>query len=174
MRRLFDYLPPALRRARELRVLLDCAEQPETDGLWGAMELLWAEQFIGSATGDGLARWEGMMRLPPAGDIAARREAVLMRFRETPPFTASSLPDAMDALCGPGRYEMEKRGPFELWVRISKYAPLAEARALLRRWLPANILMDMDFLYLTQEKLRKYSHGELAAFTHTGIRDMTD
>ncbi|MDR0326296.1 MAG: YmfQ family protein [Oscillospiraceae bacterium] len=174
-RRLFDYLPPVLQKAPENRVLLDAAEQPETGALWEAAQALWAEQFIDSATDYGLSRWERMMRIPSAGDENARRQAILVRLRETPPFTLRLLLTALGELCGPGKFELSLAyNRYTLTVRVTPRSPMGEVRALLSRWLPANILLDLDYLYLSHNKARAYRHEQLAAFTHKTVREMTD
>jgi uncharacterized protein YmfQ (DUF2313 family) len=171
-RRLTGWLPPILQDVRELRALLDHAEQPETDALREAAEDLWAEQFIGSAAGEGLARWEGMMRIPPAGDTEARRRAILLRLREVPPYTWHMLKEALDELCGADNYEMTlDHNRYELRVRAVLTAPMAEIRWLLARWLPANISAGLDVLYRSHGKTAARRHRELAALTHKKIRE---
>jgi hypothetical protein len=169
-RKLRDYLPPVLQKARELRALLDCAEQPEIDRLWEAAETVWREQFIDSAETEGLARWEKMLHLPPDGDAEARRRAILLRLREVLPFTWHTLDAAMEALCGKYKYEMTPDfSRYALLVRITLSAPMAAVRALLARWLPANISYDIEILYSTHSAIAGFRHRELAAFTHREI-----
>ena len=170
-RRLQDYLPPVLQAARALRVLLERGQQPETDTLWDGAETLWAEQFVGTATAYGLSRWEGMMKLPPSGSLEERREAVLARLREIPPFTMRSLTAALEALCESVEIALDPPR-YTLRVRVAPASKLAAARALLARRLPANILLDLDILRQSHGKLGGYRHRELTAFTHRAAREI--
>lgn len=174
-RRLIDSLPPVLQPVREYMVILDTAEQAEIESFWNALESLWAEQFIDSASVVGLSRWEDMMRLPPNGSLEERREAILARLRELPPFTFFSLLDALDAMCGILKYEAALiYHSYTLRIRITPRSPMAGVRAMLTRMVPANILIDLDYLYLKHSQVAMKRHQELAAYTHKVIREMTD
>lgn len=111
------------------------------------------------------------MKLPPSGNLEERREAVLARLREIPPFTMRSLAAALAELCG--NYEMElDRSRYTLRVRVAPAAATAAARALLVRRLPANILLDLDALRQSHARAGAYRHRELAAYTHGAVREM--
>ena len=165
-RRLDGWLPPLLGLAREYRVLLG-AEQPEIDGLWLAVRRLWAEQFIDSAGEEGILRREGMMRLPPAGDLETRRGAVLARWRETPPFTKETLETVLTELCGAKRFETEMDAVrCELIVRLAPSVAAEAVTAMLARRLPANIAVKTGLLFISHRRLAAHRHRELAARTH--------
>jgi hypothetical protein len=144
--------------------------QTETDTLWERLDALWREQFIDSMSPAGLARWEEMMALAPAGDLEARRRAVQARLIEEPPFTIGSLREALVKLCG-GAEAVIAAGSFNLRVRVRAGTSMALARAMLDRWLPANIALDFGELLNTHQHLRVRRHRELAAKTHRQIKE---
>jgi hypothetical protein len=171
-RKLFDYLPAILRETKELTILVDRAEQPESDRLWDRLDRLWAEQFIETAGDAALSRWEGMMGLPPAPSLEERRAAVLRRLREAPPFTLNDLIAWLDEMCGRGRVTIEiNYSLYKLTVRLAPDGPLTAVESFLARRLPANILLDADFYYARHADLRPFRHMALAAKTHLRIRE---
>ena len=171
-RQLLDYLPSILRDAAELITLVDKAEQPEIDELWGRAGLLWNEQFIETASASSLSRWERMMGLPSAASMEERRDAILRRLREIPPFTLKELIALLEEMCGADRVTVDMDyGGYRLTVRLAPDGPFPAVQSLLIRRLPANILMDLDFYYIRHIELRPLRHSELAARTHIRIRE---
>jgi hypothetical protein len=167
-----DYLPTILREAKELVVLVDKAEQPESDKLWEGLDCLWAEQFIDSAGEAGLSRWEGMMGLPPAPSLPERRAAILSRLRETPAFTFRSLIAVLEEICGKGRFIIDMDyNNYKLTLLLAPNGPTAVVKALLARRLPANIMLDAGFFYARHIDLVSFRHRDLAAKTHLRIRE---
>jgi hypothetical protein len=165
-------LPSILRKAKELSVLVDGAEQPENNLLWKKLEWLWDEQFIETAGDAALSRWEKMMNLPPASSIEERREAILRRLREATIFTLKQLRALLEELCGPGRFTVEMNyGKYRLIVRITPDSPAATVESVLARRIPANILLDMGFYYVRHNDLTPFRHRELASNTHLRIRE---
>lgn len=172
-RKLTGWLPPVLRQAREYRVLLDGAGQPETDRLWASVDRLWAEQFIETSGARGLERWEGMMRLPPAGPLEERRRAIILRLRETPRFTEDTLRTVLTELCGPGRFtSVTDAERLTLTVRLARRSPMEAVGAMLARRLPANIAVDLGWHTATHRSLNNYRHGQLAGNTHEQLKEM--
>jgi hypothetical protein len=172
-RKLLDWLPPLFRETDGYRVLFEGAGQPEIDPLWAMIDTLWDEQFIQSASEQGVLRWEGLTGLPPAGSLEERRNAVLARVKEMPPFTEEHLIQALEALCGAGWVtavtDVER---CRLTVRIPPRGPAGAVSDMLARRLPANIALDLDFYYATHNRLGAYRHGGLAAHTHKTIKEM--
>ena len=168
-RRLFDYLPEVFHETKELAVLVDEAEQPESDNLWGLLGLLWKEQFIETAEGEALSRWEKMMGLPVAPTIDERRDAILARLREPPAFTMNVFEPMLEELCGAGQYVFEMDYErYELTVVLVPGGPMEALKAFLTRRLPANISISY---YVRHLKLEEYTHEQLGERTHKQIRE---
>ena len=170
-RYLRDYWPPILRRSRPFAAVA-AGQQDAVDGVWDAARSLLDEQFIESASDSSLSRWEEMLKLPRAPDIRARREAILSRLRESPPFTLQTLAEALRALAGGGEVEILMTSPFTLHAALPGHAPMDEAAAVLGRMLPANIQYGCGELAMPHRLLSASRHGELAAYTHQQIRKM--
>ncbi|MBQ3179976.1 MAG: DUF2313 domain-containing protein [Firmicutes bacterium] len=172
---LYEYLPPVLQRVQELMRICEIEQQVLT-AAETAMEQVLLEQFAAEAGEYGIARWEKMLGIvPPAGVPAAeRRRIVQLRLGEQLPFTWQRLREMLSAVVSEDEYLLELiPGEYRLKVRLalSGKGSLNEVAAVLRRVLPANILLDMALLYNTHGIVQGKTHGELAALTHREIRE---
>ena len=73
-RSLMSYLPYVLRDYTEIQAIL-VGQQPELDQVWEAAESLLENQFIVSAEGLGLGRWEKILGITPRARTAWRTDA---------------------------------------------------------------------------------------------------
>lgn len=61
---LLEYLPPVLQNVREFRTITN-AEQPEIDAAWVALDTVLNDQFLETASEEGVARWEKELSILP-------------------------------------------------------------------------------------------------------------
>lgn len=61
-RKLKDYWPPVVKDLLEMQSIAD-GEQTELEVLWEAVQDLFDDQFVESATMNGIHRWEEMLRI---------------------------------------------------------------------------------------------------------------
>lgn len=74
-RQLIDYLPPVLQNVREFREI-NHANEPEIKAAWEALDLVLDNQFLDSATEEGVRRWEEELDVSPAvGETLDARKA---------------------------------------------------------------------------------------------------
>lgn len=74
-RQLIDYLPPVLQSVREFREI-NSANEPEIKAAWEALDLVLNNQFLESATEEGVRRWEEELDVSPvAGETLDARKA---------------------------------------------------------------------------------------------------
>jgi hypothetical protein len=171
-RALTDWLPPVLQPAREYRVFLNDAVQPETDLLWDLTGILRSEQFIETAGENGVSRWEGMMRLLPSGNLRERKDAVIKRLFETPLFNEKTLHSTLEELCGGERFTVQiDHIRCVLTVGVVPSVPIEAVSSMLSRRLPANIAFHIEKLYATHRCLRIVRHRELAGIKHKYIKE---
>lgn len=114
-----SYLPDWSLGWPELTGAQDAAE-PEINALWSAWSSALRNQFITTADGDGLARFEGMAGLAPSGSLERRRAAVLDAWNDSEPYTLPSLKRRLDALCGAGRWDLDvsRFGQYEIKLTL--------------------------------------------------------
>lgn len=63
-RRLIDYLPPILQNVIEFKAI-NAAEQPEFERAWQMVNFIMANQFLDSATEEGVLKWEKELGITP-------------------------------------------------------------------------------------------------------------
>ena len=97
MRKLLEYLPPVMAETAEMQGIMD-GEQPYFDLAWEDLDGLLAELYIGSAEGEGLSRWENILKLPGGGTAEDRRKEILLRMARMLPYTERSLQAYLDRI----------------------------------------------------------------------------
>lgn len=171
-----DYLPEVVGRTADFQVIMDKAEQPEIDGAWAETVRVLNNGFIESADEYGVSRWEGILRIVPRATegLADRKFRILTRINEHLPYTLRTLHHMLATLCGADGYSISlNHGDYEIRVRIGLFVKnqYEEAKALLERVLPANLVLDIRLLYNTHRIVGGFSHRELARYAHRQVRE---
>ncbi|MDD3251908.1 MAG: DUF2313 domain-containing protein [Lachnospiraceae bacterium] len=174
-RQLIGYYPEVLRGFAEYQVLAG-TEQEEIDRLWKAHRDLLADQFVTTATENGVRRWEKILGVMPRGTatMEERRFFILSRLAEELPYTMSRLRQQMEALCGEKGFDIVLRNEeYLLVVRVALTARSSyeDVNAMLRRVVPANMVVDISLLYNQHGKLGKFTHGQMAEWTQYQLRN---
>lgn len=173
-RKLIDYLPPFIRNVKECESIMNDGEQPEIDFAWKEIENVLKDQFISDATENGVKRWEKILGIVPKGTVTLgeRRFSILSKINETLPFTITTLKEQLKSLCGENNYSVVVDG-YSLIVRVALEAKnnLADVDALLKRIVPANMVIDLSIKYNTHGNLEVHTHEELHAYTHEQLRN---
>ena len=174
-RALLQYLPEYLHGFRELKGIME-AEQPEVQALWDATEALRNNQFILSADGQGIKKFEAMLGVAALDDdtLENRKFRVLSRWNNAIPYTVPVLKKKLADLCGEGGYQLEtSHAEYRVKVRVAlpskkNYRMVEE---MLGEVIPANMEVDLSLLYNQHKTLGQSTHRQLAAFTHRQIRN---
>ncbi len=171
---ILNYLPEFLWEFREFKELA-AAENPELLSLWGILEDVLKDQFVGDSTENGIKRWETILKVFPKGSdtLDVRKFRILARLNEKLPYTKRTLERQLAVLCGEEGYSVNlKNDKYTLVVRVELTAKekFNEVNSLLRRIVPANLLIDLSLLYNTHAILSRFTNGQLAAYTHEQLR----
>ncbi len=172
---LISYLPEYLHGFRELKELMG-AQQPEVQALEDATEVLKNNQFILSADGQGIRKFETMLGVTALDDdtLENRKFRVLSRWNNAIPYTVPVLKRKLENLCGEGGCLLEI---FHTEYRVKVRVALASKKnyrmvgEMLGEVIPANMEIDLSLLYNQHKTLGKFTHSQLAAFTHRQIRN---
>ena len=140
------------------------------------MEELLHNQFISTAGGLGLSRWEKLLGIIPKGTetLEERRFKILSRLNERLPYTLPQLKNILETLCSAGNYSAEvMEGTYQLVVKIGLAAKssFSDVEALLERVVPRNMIVNLLQLYNTYAEIGRFTHGQLAAYTHNQLRN---
>lgn len=169
-----DYWPLVIKRILEFEKIAD-AENPEINNLWTAHKDVLDNQFIKTLTEEGCKRWENILNIVPMGTdtLDDRRFRILARINADLPFTFRQLENMLYALCGDD-YTCELiNNDYKLVVRLALGVrrQYDEVSSLLKKVVPANLLIDLDLLWNQYLLLEPFIHEDLEPYTHEELRE---
>lgn len=174
-RPLLEYLPDFLRDLTEMSEIMT-AETPELETIHAKIDLTLANQFIMTADEETIARMEKMFSVPaqPNATLEDRKFSVKAFLNQSSPFTYRTLCGQLEALCGVDGYSVELTpSTYTIKIRIglARRNNYNAAQEMIERVLPCNLVLDLSLLYNQYSTLSRYTHRQLAAYTHYAIRN---
>ena len=171
---ILNYLPQIMQQLEQFKQIAN-AENPEINTLWTAIEDLLNNQFVVSANEDGIAKYEALLDIQPKAtdELEVRRFRVLGRITESIPYTYNALKAQLNNLCGNDGYTIKlNNGTYTLIVKVALTSKKQydEVDALLKRTVPANIIIDLDLLYNSYNVLNTFTYEQLETFTYEDLR----
>lgn len=172
---LLKYQSPIIQQIREFKAIAN-VENTKHEAVWQAVEDAINDQFANTLTDNGCKRWESIMQIEKkdTDDISFRRFRILSRLNEQLPYTYRVLALQLRTLCGEGEYSMELQNEdYTLVVKVALSAKdeYNDVSATLRRYVPANIVIDLSLLYNTYEMIEPFTYEDLETITYQDIRE---
>lgn len=172
---LLSYQSNIIQQIREFKVLSK-VENPKLECVWHAVEDAIDDQFATSLTDNGCKRWESIMEInaKDTDDLDFRRFRILSKLNEQLPYTYRMLELQLRTLCGDDGYTMVlNNNEYTLVVKIAltsknKYS---DVEFTLRKFVPANIVIDVSLMYNTHGVLADFNHEQLADYTYYELRE---
>ncbi|MCL2634971.1 MAG: YmfQ family protein [Oscillospiraceae bacterium] len=170
---LIEYLPKAMQGIKELKIITQVEDDVllETEA---AVRKCLDAGFIAYTDSDGLERWERLFKIKPkSGDsVEERRLAVSTRLLEGLPYTEIMLNRELAKICG-GDYTlvidcMSFTVIVRLGLRVQNMLNIVES--LLRGYVPANMIIDIDLMYNTYNCLSGFKHNEFNGKNYDFLR----
>ena len=176
---LLEYLPEFIQEIKEMKIIMSVEENFLTgfdDNLNLAVKNVFKDQFINTATENGIKRYEDMLKIVSreSEGLDVRRFRLFVRFNEKLPYTVPKLKEQLASLCGEDGYSiMLDVVNFNLVVKIALKSKgmVDEVRAMLERMVPLNMMLDLDLMYNQHMTAGKFTHKFLQKYTHKGVRD---
>ena len=170
-----SYLPPVLQEVYEMQAVAQ-AENSQLDLLWQGAENLMDDQFIDSATENGVSRREKMLLLSPkeSDTLPERKFRIQSAMSGRLPFTVWVLREQLNSLCGEGNYQLTvDNANYKVTVSLALAAQneFDAVTELLKKMLPANLLIEVSVQYRRHSELTVWGHEDLAFYTHQYIRE---
>ncbi len=142
---LIGYLPDYLAEFRELKAVLS-AENPEFCEVVSAVKAARNAGFIEYCGERFLKRFEEMLGIFPARgeSLDERRQRVLIRWNESPPYTLAALRKKLALVCGENDFSLSvdcENFLLNVETSVFSYSVLLEIERLLSRVVPANIVV---------------------------------
>lgn len=171
---ILDYLPSLIAQTDEFSAI-GAAENEQVNDLWAAHKNVYNNQFIATLDENGCERWEKILDITPMGTdtLEDRRFRIAARINADIPYTYKQLQNMLASLCNDD-YTMELQNEdYKLIVRVALSAQrqYSEVEKLLKRVLPANLVLDLSLLYNQYQDLKPKTHAQLSAYTHKQLRE---
>lgn len=169
------YLPPVLRRVRELREIT-ALETPVMQALWDAAETAMNDQFLSTAGKTGLASRERLLSITPSpGDtVEDRRFRLMTLYGSDTPYTRRRLEAMLAALLGADGYQIRyltAGHAVKVGVALKARSRVDSVVELLERTLPYNMVFSVEVLFNRWRKLSPRLWGELAPLTWRDLQE---
>lgn len=169
------YQPDVIKDYREFKAIAQ-TENPELYLLWTASDNAFNDQFVDTLTINGCERWEKMLGIQPMGTdtLEERRFRIKARLNENLPYTMRMLKNSLSALCGADGYSLTLyAGEYRLkiLVELTVKKMFAEAESMVKRMIPANMIIDISLRYNQWLTLKPLTWGQAAGYTWGGIRE---
>ena len=146
--KLKKYLPDFINGIREFQEL-DATLSQEFDLIHEHLKTLQDNQFIETATSQGISRYEEMLNIKPNDDLEVRRLNILNHYNSTIPFTMKWLESLLNTTVGLDLYLIDLE-PSHYTLTISIIEPKAYTiptlQKELRRKIPANMVLNINIL----------------------------
>lgn len=171
---ILSYLPPVLHEIKEL-VEIANVENKLLVSTWQAIEDSFNNRFIMSATEEGLARRERMLKIivPATDSIETRRFRLLTRYQEQAPYTYLVLKQLLDSLLGEGQYVINRDAAnktLSVKIELTVKGQFDAVLSMLERITPQNMVLKVELRYNQNSLLEALAHSQLAGFTHEQLR----
>lgn len=172
MSNILDLFPDILQDFQEIKVLADVENQLLED-LKECAKISLNNQFIKTADENVIKQFEKYFKIKAdvSESLNFRRERIINRLSNVPPFTYKYLERKLTELLGENAFEIEVDN-FDVNFRIKIWYKdfLKEAEKTLIGILPANLNLNIDFAYNQYLKYKNKTHLELSAKTHGELR----
>ena len=174
-RSLPEYLPGVLRVVREFKSIM-AAEEPEIAMLYDGIGDALKDQFVLTATENGIARREKIYRIVPKATLTPdeRKFTLLARMAEQLPYTVRMLIRMLSQLCGPEGFALSldcANYMVSVLVALTAVNNVSDVENLLKRVCPANLVISVSIQYNQHYKFKALTHAGMAQRTHYKLRN---
>lgn len=141
-RKLLDYYPPVIASIVDIQRLM-AAFQVENDAMWDAISFIAENQYIETATAEGVSMWERELGIIPAPTDTLTQRKARLRLKWVPSnnFTMKWLHGWLEDVCGTSVPWPEVED-YTLHVTLPWFASWWSIFSDLRTYKPANIVLD--------------------------------
>lgn len=172
---ILDYLPKVVAETAEFKSIA-ASENPQINQMWAAHQKVANNQFVNSLDETGCSRWEKILNITPMGTdtLDDRRFRIAAYINADIPYTYRRLENMIETLCGENCYTMELQpNEYKLIIRIALAVSkqFSEVEKLLKRVVPANILIDLELLYNQYKNYKTKTYGQLSVYKHKQLRE---
>lgn len=169
------HLPKFLQKYHEMKILCEQYDR-WINRIWKLVDELYCNQFIPTATEAGVSRYEKIFGIvkKDTDTLEDRRFNLMMAVTQQLPYTYANLMIKLNTLLGQDAYSIDLiNEEYRIEIRVALKVKDREDSVLrlLRRELPANMIIDVDLDYNNYETLGTFIYDQLAQWSHDHIRN---
>ena len=172
-RKTMEYLPSFMQEFREIKAIMS-ALQPELDLLAERCDQILDDAYIDTAGASAMERYENMLKIQRIefSTSESRRKAIKALLYNTGNYTKNAVRKYLDGVVGEGCYIL-KISNYTLTVSLGLGVKSHQMEIVryLEKIKPANLRLEVDYLFNTHAILRQYTHDELSGREYQGIRE---
>lgn len=174
-KKIIEYLPEFIQEYREIKELVN-SEQVELDELWIEHTNTLNNSFVMDADEAGVTRYEKMLGIvkKPSESLDDRKFNIIVQINEQLPYTMTALNKKLENLCGVGGYVITLSSAiYTISIKVALTAKnnFYAVQEMMKRVLPCNLIYTVSIIYNQHETLAAFTHGQLAAYTQSDIRN---
>lgn len=144
-RRLLDYYPPVIASIREIEKLMEVLQVTD-DALWDSVSFVMENQFIDTATAEGVTMWERELGIvaSPTETLTQRKARLRLKWVPNNRFTMKWLHEWLEDVCGTSirKPVVHEKGDYILTVALPWFVQWVEVFKDIEKYKPANIALD--------------------------------
>lgn len=110
----------------------------------------------------------------PSDTLEDRRRRIRGYYTSNKPYTIKKLREVLGVMCGENGYILTvdtENYIVKVAIKLESRRLVDNADELVRRMIPANLIVDVYLLYNQNISFKKYTHGELKKYTHYQLRN---
>lgn len=167
-RKLIDYLPPVLKQVTEFMAITE-AQQPEIEKAWAALDFIMNNQFIDTATKEGVSVWESELGITPLSTdtLEDRKQRIKIFWTYGVVYTYNWLVDWLKTFCSNDN-PLPTINEYTLRVSLPITIDYLSVLENLRKYISANVLIE-PLLLLSKINMSLYTG---AAFRSSSVRKL--
>ena len=161
---------------REYKAILEDGEQEEFNVLWQEVENALNNQFVEYANEAGVKRYEKILNISPksTATLDERKFTIKSKLNEELPFTVKMLERKLKMLCGDDGYliiSIPEEYRLVIGLGLVAYNNYHDVENLLKKMVPANIVIEISEIYNRHSGLHGFTYEELEEYTNYQLRN---
>ena len=171
---IYSYFPPVVAETKEIKHISNALTN-EFKRLQRARDETYKNQYVSTLEPSGCKRWETMLNIPSkqTDTLETRRMRIGSQIVSEIPYTKETLKSFLTNMCGETGYllDIDYRNlsiTVKLELTVKEQQKIVEST--LGTIIPANMILDVSLKYRTQDEVAKYTHAQLASYTHGAIQ----
>lgn len=169
------YLIEEIQNIEEFKAIANAID-PEIIDLKQVTTNLIDDQFIETATEEGIVRREKILNIQPYGDdtLNIRRFRVGVKWDNKLPYTYPQLINKLNNLVGLDGYKMNlthEDYTLEVKINLGVKRMMQEADIMVRNMAPQNLIIIVELQYNRHIDLATFTHSYLSTKTHLQLRE---